>query len=101
MRTYAELVEWIRKNVPLEDTGSDSPEAAALWWVAYHQAQQVFECGIKDCAHMLLGGVNPINEEDVTQELEQRWEYAEEEGQTPEETKAELEQEFRSWFGLE
>lgn len=91
MKTFDEVVKWIRKNVSKDQRGGHKTvRDAAKWFVAYKEAQLMRESNTtKDYADMLLSGIRPLNPVATV-----KW-WAEEDGDA-----AVTEDELRLFFGL-
>jgi hypothetical protein len=64
VRTYIDLVEWIRQNAKTTSY-EGTPEQAALWCCAYLEAETWCEMGPWDIAHVMIKGMTPYNSADV------------------------------------
>lgn len=81
IKSYADLVQWIRDNVPPAELGQygepETPEKAALWFLAIEEAHIVYDMRLKDIARMFIQGMTPLDAADVTQWLATQWEDCE------------------------
>ena len=78
--TFPKIVAWLaEKKVRWEDSG-DSPTRAALWYVAYQEAEECAEFTLKETAHMFMDGLKPTNVYYATRWVKDRREEWEEEG---------------------
>ena len=97
MKTFDEMVKWIKDNVPKDKLeGHKSVREAAKWFLAYHEALNIREsASIKDMAHLVLEGLRPLN---PVQHMKQLAEVAEDAKGNPVDPFDE--DELREFFGL-
>lgn len=57
MKTFQELVDWIKTNIPQNQWGAETAERAALWWASNWEAEGCSDYTTDDIAQMLFGGV--------------------------------------------
>lgn len=68
--TAADVHEWISTNVNLNEGCHETPEAAALWWLAVEYAELVGDMNTRERASMYIEGVMPLTEQDVTDKVQ-------------------------------
>lgn len=100
--TANDVARWIKANVPLENRGADGdqPMQNALWWHAFNEASGFCDFRQKDFASMLVEGIKPLKERDLSEALREWAERTGCEAQTHEEVDAAIEADLREFFGV-
>lgn len=101
---WSDVTRLIAANVPLAKLQSDghkSDKDAARWWKAVQDTEGYRDMNTRELAGVLFDGLKPTRLIDVTEELQQRHGYWEDEGCTTEnhvEVDAQIEAELASFF---
>lgn len=77
--TCADMEDWLREHYnphPINKVAD-----LAVWWKAWKDAGVFFDSTHKELARMLVNGIDPVDETDVTEELRARYGYYDADGQ--------------------
>lgn len=71
--THEDVTDWITLNVSnyrIAELGQKSSLDAALWWLAWESAEVYRESTMRELAEMVMDGLPPLDESDLTAECQ-------------------------------
>lgn len=68
VKSFEDLVAWIKAEVDPKEYGSATAEDAAMWFVAVKMAEMYCDTNtIKDWARLIIGGMSPLTPDECTE----------------------------------